>query len=391
MTLEFVIDAETESLEDIGLGAYSYCIHPSTDVLCFSWRLLRGKPGTERVWFPGKRINPAYLLHKMFRFKSAGPRVFVPGSFEVPPELKKAIEEDAIFYAHNAFFEQCWWKLVMSKKYGWPEIRPEQWRCSAAQSAYHGFSQSLERACLGVGTEIAKDLEGSALMKKMSPIGKRTKKILDNWDENLFRLGQYCKTDVASEADLIMSLPPLPENEQKIWLLDQKINFTGIPIDRELVEAGARSSDLLDIEARKKLPVLTDGKVIKPGEIARIQKWVEDRTGRKLPNLQAPTVEQLIKNPLTPANVAEVLKIRQDSGSAAIKKYTKAAETIRHDPTSRFRGGNTYYGTHTGRWAGRVVQPANMPRAHFKTDEQTENAIKAIKSGSLEEMEKADV
>jgi DNA polymerase len=386
-----VIDAETESEEDlINVGAYSYCAHPSTDVLCASWRPLRAPAGTERLWYPGMKLSRGFLLWRLLGENGPRPSIFEKGDQSIPNDLYRAVKDGAHFHAHNAFFEQSWWALVMVEKYDWPEIPTDRWHCSAAQAAYYGYSQSLERACQGVGTEIAKDTVGSALMKKMAPILKRTKKTIADWESNLYRLGEYCKIDVASEADLILSLPPLPEAEQRIWLLDQKINFRGLPIDRELVEAGAASSRLLQQDAKRRLPALTGGAVTKPGEVARIKKWVAETTGQKLPNLQATTVAQILQKKDTPDGVREVLQIRQDAGTSAIKKFAKEAAAIRHIPDSRFRGGFRHYGAHTGRPTGQIIQPSNMPRAHFKTDEHVEAAVSAIKSGSLEAMASAD-
>lgn len=388
-----ILDFETESEEDISLGAYAYAIHPTTDVLCLSWRPLKSPQGTERIWFPGKSLNPVFLLRKILGCEGNNPNVFSPSGSKIPAELERAIDDGAEFHAHNAFFEQCIWNLVMVKKYGWPQVPTDRWHCSAAQSSYHGFSRSLDRSCLGTGTKVAKDVEGSSLMRKMSPIGKRTKKVIDKWDLNLYRLGQYCKADVAAESELIKSIPALPELEQEIWLCDQDINLRGIPLDKELVKAGSASSDLLQKDAKKRLPELTGGKVRKPGEIAKIQKWVDEERVSfypPIPNLQAATVSQLLKDEAIPEKVKEVLQIRQDAGTAAIKKYKKEFAAVKNDLTSRFRGGFVYYGAHTGRWTGQIVQPSNMPRAHFPTDEDTEKAISAIKSNSLENMTSAD-
>lgn len=387
---DLVIDAETESNEDIRLGAYAYNNHPSTRTLCFSWRFLDEPPGTERIWYPGKVVNPTYQIWKLCGEHGAPPPVFMRvNNAEMPAELAESIARGDRWHAHNAFFERCWWDLVMVRHYGWPEIPFDTWHCSAALSAYHGYSQSLERAGLGLGVDVIKDTDGGRLMKAMTAIGKRKKKTIINWAENLYILGEYCKTDVGAEADIIQALPPLPEYERKLWLLDQQINWHGLPLDRELAEAGAASSDLIQADAAERLPELTGGLVTKPGQVARIKKFVEESTGRSIPNLQAGTVYQLLKSDID-ENVKEVLRIRQDAGTAAIKKFVKELSAIKYDRASRFHGGFVYYGAHTGRWTGKIVQPTNMPRAHFNSDSETEKGILAIKSGSLRNMEECD-
>ena len=392
---DMVIDVETESLEDIRLGAYSYCIHPSTDVLCVSWRPLDDPPGTERVWFPGLRLNPSFLLWKFVnevlgRESGPNPPVFLPGDTSMPVELRESLARGDRWWAHNAFFERCWYDQVMIPRYGWHRVPDDTWWCSAALAAYYGYSQNLERAGIGVGTRMTKDTIGRSLMMRMSPINKRTRAVLAEWPQNLYRLGEYCKTDVSSEAELIRSLPPMPAAERATWLLDQRLNLRGLPLDRELVVAGAASSALIQRDARRRLPALTGGAVTTPGQVGRIREYVEQRTGRRLPDLQAVTVAQLLLDDEIPNDVREVLRIRQDAGTAAIKKFAKESAAISHDPSARFRGGFVYYGAHTGRWTGRVVQPTNMPRAHFSGEDETEAGITAIKSGDLDQMIDAD-
>jgi DNA polymerase len=57
----------------------------------------------------------------------------------------------------------------------------------------------------------------------------------------------------------------------------------------------------------------------------------------------------------------------------AAKKFGTALDAMNED--SRLRGGFRFFGAHTGRWAGRGVQPHNLPREQLDTELDTEMAI----------------
>jgi DNA polymerase bacteriophage-type len=362
-----VLDFETESEEDIKLGPYAYCIHPSTEVMCLSWRFIDEPVGSERVWFPD-----------------------LYGDTSIPDELAQSLASNDRWWAFNAFFERCAWEIIMVQRWGWPAVPFDKWWCAAALAAYYGYAQQLETCCDGMHLDVGKDTDGGALMKSMMTPGKRSKKVIEAWDDNLIRLGEYCKDDVAAEAEIIKSLPAMPEAERKLWLLDQDINWRGIPLDRKLIVSAAAINETIQSDARKRLPVLTNGAIKTPGQIAKIKTWIEEQTGEALYNLRAPTVEKLLDDELIEPAVEEVLQIRQDAGTAAIKKFKKMKAAIDNDPTSRFRGGYMHYGAHTGRPTGKIVQPTNMPRAHFNSGEEVERAASAIVSGDLARVKGAD-
>jgi len=357
MVAAFILDFESEATVDIKqCGAYAYSVHPDTDVMCLSWRLATGAPGTERLWHPG----------------------WTRESNEIPYELQIAVSATAIeFHAFNAFFESCFWANVMVKRYGWPEIAPKRWHCLAARSAYRGYSQNLARCAEGLRLPEDKDNEGHKIMMAMCRVGKRSKKVLADWDANQKKLRSYCKKDVEVEALIYHTVPPLPEKEEKIWRLDQQINREGLPFDEELVDSAQVAIDKIQKDARHQLPILTGGAVETPGQIAKIQKWANQYLPKPLDNLQAPTVEDLLASWSCPDNVREVLEIRQRAGTAAVKKFSRAKQQL---VNGRARGLFVYYGAHTGRWTGKGTQPTNMPRLKYKTQEETEEAIRAIKS-----------
>lgn len=358
-----VLDFETESTADLkNVGGYAYSVHPSTDVMCLSWRDVNQEPGLEELWIPDS---------------------------DNPESLFEEIENGAELWAFNAAFEKHIWQNVMVKKYGWPEVRADQWHCLAALSAYYGYSQNLDRCAAGLSIT-GKDAEGHKIMLALCNPKKRSKKTLADYDNQLSKLYDYCRQDVDVEANIYHILPGLPQEERKIWLLDQEINDRGIPFDVDLIDSAVKCTDMIIDNAKKLLPRLTDGMIETPGQIKKIIKFCKGR-GVELPNLQAPTVDKVLKDKNKskkyPDDVLRVLEIRQQASGAAVKKFNKAKVSV---VDGRFRGGFVYYGAHTGRWTGKGVQPTNMPRMHFKNAEEVEEAIKAIASRDLSYIAKLD-
>jgi len=88
-----------------------------------------------------------------------------------------------------------------------------------------------------------------------------------------------------------------------------------------------------------------------------------------MPNMQAATVETALADDACPANLRMILEARQVLTLASIKKLNKLKDSCAGDPW--IRNGFQYHGSKTGRFAGRGVQPQNLPRG-FKDDAEIE-------------------
>jgi DNA polymerase len=88
-----------------------------------------------------------------------------------------------------------------------------------------------------------------------------------------------------------------------------------------------------------------------------------------MPDLRAETVAKTLKSPPKTASEAalRVLELRADAAGSAVKKIDAMLTCV--SPDGRMRGLLQYYGAvATGRWAGRLVQPQNLPRPEFDVD-----------------------
>lgn len=87
--------------------------------------------------------------------------------------------------------------------------------------------------------------------------------------------------------------------------------------------------------------------------------------GVELPDLKASTIERRLEDPDLPGIVKELLLVRLDATTTSVAKYKKLMRAVSSD--GRLRGTLQFCGAaRTGRWAGRVFQPQNLPRPTHK-------------------------
>lgn len=329
------IDFETRSEIDIKkVGAWNYAKHPSTEMLCLAYQTSDSSP--VRLWIPDPlEDNP------------------------IPEALKAAaIEQRYLIEAHNSFFEQCIWFFQMVKQYGWPSISDSQWRCSASVAAYHSLPRSLEGVGLALNLEKKKDIEGKRIMMKLSKPRKATKHNKAKWHDgglDYAKLYDYCIDDVKSESAVSDKLSQLPPSELEIWQLDQRINRRGIYCDVKTVKAAIKILSTLEQKANKKINKISNGVIKKYSEFTKITTYCRAK-GINIDNIQKPTVENILKTDL-PDDIRKILSIRLTMAKASTKKYQAMLDRI--DDDNRIRETLYYYGAHSGRWAGRGIQPQN--------------------------------
>ena len=97
-----------------------------------------------------------------------------------------------------------------------------------------------------------------------------------------------------------------------------------------------------------------------PNSVAQLSRWLQEETGEEVADLRKDTVADLLGKELPGDKARRVLEIRRELGKTSNKKYTALANAVCAD--SRVRGLLQFYGANrTGRWAGRIVQPQNLP------------------------------
>lgn len=370
-----VLDYETFSECDLKkAGGWEYSVHPSTEILCAAYRV-----GTKES------------------LRSAKTQLWVPSRPDTAfAGLLQSIRNQAIdLVAHNASFEQMITRNVFGPKYMKSKLSEiqaipiERWHCTAAMSRSIGIPGNLEGAGAAMKLPVQKDKEGHKLMLKLSKPKKPSKKdpstrIMDA--TLLDRLAEYCVRDVDTEVELFLRLPALHPKEREFWCLNQRMNFRGFAVDRELVKGAlkliALESQRLDRRARE----LTAGRL----ESARQRNAVlafAKKSGLVLPDLRAGTVKDFLANtkPKPGQEKAfELLQIRDAISRSSTAKY--AAFEIRSRSDGRARDNLLFFGAHTGRDSGSGLQPQNLFKTVMK-QEDVEAGLELIKAADRHAVE----
>jgi DNA polymerase len=316
-------------------GAAAYSEHPSTEVLCLAYKL------PKQDW-----------------------KLWIPGAPD-PVNLFKYMLNGGILEAWNSIFEYFIWSNVCHKRMGWPLLAIWQLRDSMAISKAMSMPGALDNAAQVAGAGEQKDKKGKLLINKLCVPRKPTKKypvkrLLPRHDPQAFAdLYNYCIQDIKAEKAVSDLLPPLDDYETRVFLLDQEINIRGVHIDQESLDACVDVYEQTQKYYTARLQELTSGDVNGVAEIDRLISWLRSRKCTMF-NLQADTVQDMLKNKILPPDVREVLEIRSMLSSNSIKKLYAIKHRLSSD--GRLRDLFRYQGAdRTGRWSGTGPQPQNLP------------------------------
>ncbi len=321
------------------VGAAVYSEHPSTEVLSLAYNLKDGQ----------------------------GPRLWLPG-MPPPYDLFNHILQGKLIEAANSGFEYFIWLNVCHKRMGWPALNYTQLRDTLAKARAHALPGALGKIAKVLEVQDQKIDEGKRLLDKFSkprnPSKKDARLRIHPYDDDAAvdaqKLYEYNLGDIKAESAVSACIPDLSPDELELWLLDQKINFRGVAIDHEAVDA---CIDIVHQATQKytaELVTLTGGAVSTAGEIAKITAWINGR-GVRMYGLTADDVSSALKRDNLPPDVRRVLEIRATLGAASVKKLFSISSRLCAD--KRIRDIFAFCGADTGRWAGRGPQPQNLPNS----------------------------
>ena len=256
---------------------------------------------------------------------------------KIPDEIMEYLTDDSVIKtAYNAAFE----RNCINRFFGL-SLKPEGWRCTLVQASMLSLPLSLEGVGEALNLDKKKMSEGKDLIryfcmpcKPTKANGGRTRNLPSDAPEKWELFKTYCIRDVDVEKQIRNKLAkfPIPDREQKLYCMDQRINDRGIMVDQELI-GHAVACDLL----------------------------VENTQGE----------------------VAEMMKLRLAMSKTSVKKYEAMERSV--CPDGRVHGLLQFYGANrTGRWAGRLVQIHNLPQNHM---EDLELARFLVKEGRYDLVE----
>ncbi|MNM10451.1 DNA polymerase I [compost metagenome] len=296
----------------------------------------------------------------------------------IPPEVRDALfHKWVIKHAYNAAFE--WYCL--SKYFGLLDNGEalnwlEQWRCTQIHGLYLGYPAGLGKVgeAMGLPQDKRKMGVGGSLIRTFCvPIkkpaksnGYRTRTLPHHEPEKWDLFKQYCVGDVVAEMEILRRLSafPVPDQEWRLWQLDQQINVRGIACDLELVEGALVVDQQMTRELMSEAVRLSG--LDNPKSVQQLKKWLTEEIGEEVEDLRKDTVSGLIKT-VEEGRAKRVLEIRRELSKTSVKKY-QAMRTVACED-GRVRGLLQFYGANrTGRWAGRLVQVHNLTKNKMDLD-----------------------
>lgn len=357
------IDVETKSVTDIKAGSYRYAEDPDFDMITICYAPLRTFPGGA-VKMGDVRELDQYNQNAVNRFAEI---------IEDPAYTK---------YAFNANFE----RVTLSRWLGLPTgeyIDPKNWRCSAVQANVHGIFGTLDEVAKALRAPITKDPEGRRLIRLFT---SPDKKLGDFHSPTECRCGVdhsadharfvlYCKQDVRTEAAVAHLLPETPAELQHEYEMDQRINDRGFLHDERISTQAVAQVEVEKDRLMGELKRLTG--LDNPNSNQQMQGWLE-KQGYPMDSLNKESREEALADMLCPDEVIEALTLKGAASLSSVSKHKAALATRSGD--GRIRGSLRYYGAHTGREAGRGIQPQNLPR--YEAPEADRNLLLAGRAGA---------
>lgn len=340
-----VLSIDIETFSDIDLskcGVYRYTDSPNFDILLFAYSIDEG---------------PVELVD-------------LASGEDIPAEIVEAImNSDIIKTAFNANFERVAIMRYLSRKLGKEVyLNPSSWRCSEVQAAMLGLPLHLEGVAKVLRLGVQKMAEGKPLIryfcipcKPTAANGGRTRNMPsdapDKWE--LFK--QYNIRDVEVELEIRKKIKdyPIPESEQALYELDQRINDRGFRADMDFVMQAISCDKQFTVSATERAYELTG--LENPNSVSQLKDWLSDR-GVEVESLSKKNVKELVSE--TEGEVEEALKLRLLMAKTSVRKYEAIERAVCSN--GRVHGLFQFYGANrTGRFAGRLVQVQNLPQNHL--------------------------
>lgn len=334
-------DCETYSECDLRVhGTHRYAEHPSTEIIIAQWAIDEGEPVVVDCTAPGHMHGDYLELHKLLR----DPAITV--------------------VAHNSMFD----RTLLRHCWGY-DVPIERWQDTMIQAMSHGLPGGLDKlsVILGLEQDEAKDKRGKQLIQLFCKPQPRTKARCtrethpQQWDEFL----EYSRMDVVAMRAVHQRLPKWNyapgKPELALWHLDQRINDRGFQADLVLAEGAIEAVAKEQARLKQEMRELTDGEVSGPSKRDDLLVHILMEYGVTLPDMRADTLRRRMEDPELPEGVRLLLAIRLEATKTSTAKYKALVAATSAD--GRMRNTLQFCGAQrTGRWAGRVFQPQNLPR-----------------------------
>lgn len=243
------------------------------------------------------------------------------------------------------------------------------------QAYQHSLPGSLGALCeiFKIEGDDAKDKDGKKLIQLFCKPRPKTSKLRratrETHPHEWARFKKYAGSDIRAMRQLHRKIPKwnCTTKEINLWRLDQHINRRGVGVDLDLAHGAIAAIEIEKADLAKRTRVLTNEEVESATKRDALLAWICAEYGVTLPDMQSATLERRINDPDLPAPLRELLSIRLSATTSSTAKYKTLINSASSD--ARLRGLLQFCGAmRTGRWAGRIWQPQNLPRPTLKAD-----------------------
>lgn len=305
--------------------------------------------------------------------------------------FRDAVERADEVVFHNSGFD----RVVLDKGCG-IVIPADKIHDTMVRALAHGLPGSLARLgeIFGIPDDKAKDKEGHGDMlyfckplPKNSTLRRATRKTHpDRWERFL----RYARQDIPAMLHLYRNMPRWNypgdrtanayRGEYDNWLLDQAINDRGMRVDTDLARAAIDAVNRAQKDLDARTDEMTDGEVERTTQRDKLLAHLLSEYGVTLPDMAKSTLERRLGDDNLPDAVRELIANRLESSTTSNTKYNALLRGVSRD--GRLRGTLQFCGAaRTGRDAGRLFQPQNLPRPDMPQSE-IEAGIVALKAGT---------
>ncbi len=352
------LDFETRSRCDLRThGVYNYAQDPSTQVLCMSYAFDDEDVVT---WTPDQ------------------------------PFPEKVAKFEGQIRAHNAAFERLIFWYVLATDKGIPELRLEQFYCTAAQARANCAPGSLEDVGRFASTNMRKDHRGNQLIRLLSiPRADGT----FNDDPTLMaEMIAYCEQDVRAMRAISQALRDLSDDELTDYHVNERINDRGVLLDKPLAESAIRYAQVELEEIEQIVAEVTEGEITSVRS-PKMREWVLARVGDEAKKLMEVykdgdkkySIDKSVRanllilaeeNPAEiPPEVADVIQCADDLWASSVAKFNRLKD-LADEEDHRVRGAFVFAGgSATGRASSYGAQVHNFTRKCAKDPDAVRQAM----------------
>lgn len=370
------IDIETYSPEPIGdCGAYRYAMNPEFEILLVAYA--RDDEPTQIIDLASGEKLPEWFVRAL-------------------------LDHKVTKHAHNAVFERVCFTMWLRRNTSliaddeW--LNPMDWECSSVKAGRCGLPLSLKGAGEALRLSEQKMDEGKSLIQLFCtprkvrsgseneglfgglPKRVQPSEFPDKWET----FKAYCIRDVDVERSIEKALSwyEVSDFEKRLYAIDQRINDYGVRIDLDMVTEANRMDILTKSRLSAEAVTLTG--LSNPNSGTQLKAWLSERLGIDIPSLTKTTLPDIVSEARKQRDTIalRVLQIRAEMGKTSNAKYDAMLSVV--GPDGRARGLTQFYGSRTGRWAGRLIQMQNLPQNHINA---LDTARQMLKDGDYDSLD----